>query len=106
MGRWGASVATRGRWDLEGFEAQTPGFVTGVRDGLVLFGYTGQRTAEIAGDIRIDHVRWFHRYLSQLDERYLTAALQASGANDDEATRFARALTDRIRQLGSACTGS
>jgi hypothetical protein len=102
MGRWGASVATRGRWDLEGFEAQTPGFITGVDNGVVLFGYTGQRTAEIGGDIPVDHARWFYSYVKRLDERYLTTALTASGATDDEATRFARALTNRIEQLRAA----
>ena len=30
MGRWGSNIVTRGRWDPEGFAAQTPQFVTGV----------------------------------------------------------------------------
>jgi hypothetical protein len=58
MGRWGTNVVSRGRWDPEGFEAQTPQFVTGVReDGIVTFGYVGQRTADVAFDIPVDHVR-------------------------------------------------
>ncbi len=106
MGRWGASVATRGRWDLEGFEAQTPGFITGVNDGVVLFGYTGQRTAEIVGDIPVDHARWFYTYAKRLHEPYLKAALTASGATEDEATRFSRALTNRVEQLGAVVAPS
>ena len=51
MGRWGTNVVSRGRWDPDGFEAQTACFVTGVRDGFVNFGYQGQRTAEITRDI-------------------------------------------------------
>jgi len=106
MGRWGSNVVTRGRWDVDGFEAQTPQFVTGVKDGRVLFGYTGQRTADIAGDIPVDHVRWFHSYASRLTERQLVDGLLASGATDDEAARFARALINRIKQLGRAIDAS
>jgi len=106
MGRWGSNIVTRGRWDVDGFEAQTPQFVTGLKDGRVLFGYTGQRTADIAGDIPVDHVRWFHSYASRLSERQLVDGLLASGATDDEAARFARALLDRIKQLGRAVDAS
>jgi hypothetical protein len=98
MGRWG-TVATRGRWDVAGFEEQTPGFVTGVEGGCVSFGYTGQRTLDIAQGIAVDHVRWFLRHVSRLDEPFLRQALSASGATEEEAVRFARALGDRVRQL-------
>lgn len=99
MGKWGTSVVTRDRWDPAGFEAQTPQFVTGTDNGCVRFGYTGQRTADIAGDIPIDHVRWFRRVAGQLTEEQLAEGLRASAATDDEAVRFARALVERIRQL-------
>jgi hypothetical protein len=102
LGRWGANVVTRGRWDIDGFEAQTPQFVTGVGDGCVLFGYSGQRTADIAGHIPVDHARWFYGYASRLRERQLVDGLLASGATDDEAIRFARAILARIDQLGRA----
>ena len=106
MGKWGSNIVTRGRWDVDGFEAQTPQFVTGVKEGRVLFGYTGQRTADIAGDIPVDHARWFHGYAGRITERQLVEGLLASGATDDEATRFARALVERIRQLGRFTAGS
>lgn len=101
MGRWGANIATRGRWDVLGFEAQTSQFVMGAENGRVVFGYTGQRTADIAGDVRLEHVRWLHPYINRLSDAYLREALSVSGATDDEAVRFARALRDRIRQLGA-----
>jgi hypothetical protein len=103
MGKWGSNVVSRGRWDVDGFEAQTAGFVTGVRDGFVCFGYQGQRTAEIARNITLDDAAWFHRYASRLPEAGLREALLACGATDDEASRFARALRERIRQIGEAC---
>lgn len=105
MGRWGSNVATRGRWDVTGFEEQTAQFVTGTNDGFVLFGYTGQRTLDVARDVTVDHVRWFYPYVNRLDEGYLKDALLASGATDDDAVRFARALRDRVRQLGEIAEG-
>jgi hypothetical protein len=100
MGRWGTNIVTRGRWDADGFEAQTPSFVTGVDTGYVRFGYTGQRTNDVAQGIRVEHARWFHRYAGQLTVAQLAEALTVSGATDDEAGRFARALVDRIAQIG------
>jgi hypothetical protein len=108
MGKWGANVVSRGRWDPEGFESQTPQFVTGVReDGVVTFGYVGQRTADVAYDIPVEHVRWFVAHAARLTESHLREGLVASGANDEEAARFAGAILDRIRQLGAvAAAGS
>ncbi len=103
MGRWGSNLVSRGRWDVDGFEAQTPQFVTGVRDGWVNFGYQGQRTAEIARNISVDHVAWFYQYASRLTVPALQDGLRACGATEDEAVRFARAIDQRIRQLGEAC---
>lgn len=103
MGKWGSNIVSRGRWDAEGFAAQTPQFVTGVRDGWVNFGYQGQRTQEIARDITVEHVAWFHSFASRLKEPVLREALLACGASDEEAATFAGSLVDRIRQLGEAC---
>jgi hypothetical protein len=99
MGRWGGNVVTRGRWDPEGFEAQTPQFVTGVSDGFVQFGYTGQRTADVALGITPADVHWLMRYLGAITETQLRDALDASGASAEERDRFARAMLNRIEQL-------
>jgi hypothetical protein len=103
MGRWGTNVVSRGRWDVNGFEAQTQKFVTDVRDGFVCFSYQGQRTAEIARDITVKDAAWFYGYARRLSEPALRDGLLACGATSEEATRFARALLDRIRQIGEAC---
>ena len=103
MGKWGSNVVSRGRWDVAGFEGQTPAFVTGVVDGWVNFGYVGQRTSEIARGISVEDARWFCRYASRLTEPALRDALLACGATDDEAMRFARAIITRIAQLSDAC---
>ena len=103
MGRWGSNIVSRGRWDPAGFAAQTPDFVTDVRDGFVNFGYQGQRTSEIARDVTVEHAAWFYRYARRLTEPALRQALLACGATDDEADVFARSIVDRIQQLGEAC---
>jgi len=105
MGRWGGNAATRGRWDAEGFAEQTPGFVSGVANGCVTFGYTGQRTADVAEGIPLEHVQWFSRYLEALTEDYLSRALRVSGASAEETPRFVAALRGRIDQLTGVARG-
>jgi hypothetical protein len=105
LGRWGSNAATRGRWDAEGFAEQTPGFVTGVANGCVTFGYVGQRTADVAEGIALEHVRWFTRYLEPLTEDYLSRALRVSGASPEDTPRFVAALRDRIDQLTAVALG-
>jgi hypothetical protein len=102
MGRWGSNIVTRGRWDVDGFETQTPQFVTGVRDGCVTFGYTGQRTADVAEGIRIEHARWFARRAGRISDAQLIDGLLASGATGQEADRFAQAIRQRIDLLASS----
>jgi hypothetical protein len=99
MGRWGRTVVTRGRWDPEGFAAETPQFVTGVAEGFVQFGYTGQRTGDARANIRVEDVAWLCRYLGRLSDAQLRDALNASGATDEETASFAASLRARIDQL-------
>jgi hypothetical protein len=106
MGTWGTSQLVRGRWDPDGFAAQSDGFVTGVADGCVSFAYAGQRTADIAAGVRLDHLQWLMPWLDRLTDSYLRAALTASGASDDEATIFAEALRRRIDQMRAAVAGA
>ena len=102
MGRWGGNIVTRGRWDPDGFAAQTPHFVTGVENGRVLFGYTGQRTTDMSNGIRVEDARWLHSYLGRITDAQLGDALKASGATDEETASFTLSLRDRISQLGRA----
>jgi hypothetical protein len=102
MGRWGGNIVTRGRWDPDGFEAQNSEFVRGVDEGVIRFGYTGQRTADVAAGIPVDHVRWLCRYLGRITDRQLREALTASGAAEEDNQRFTRAIRNRIDQLLTA----
>ena len=99
MGSWGANVITRTRWDVAAFVAQTPQFVTGVEDGVVKFGYSGQRTEDVASGITPDDVAWLCRYLGRITDSQLDDALRSSGATDEERDQFRTAIRDRINQL-------
>jgi hypothetical protein len=99
MGRWGNTVVTRGRWDPAGFAAQTPHFVTGVSEGYVRFGYTGQRTFDARASITPDDVRWLCRYLGRITDDQFRDALRASGATPEEAESFTASLRSRVEQL-------
>ena len=103
MGRWGGNIVTRGRWDPDGFAAQSAQFVVGVDEEMVRFGYAGQRTADVAAGISVRDVRWLFAYVSRISDAQLRQALVASGANEEETGKFTRALGERIDQLGRAC---
>jgi hypothetical protein len=98
LGRWG-NVVNRGRWDCDGFAEQTPLFVKGVEGDVVLWGYSGQRTADIAAGISVHDVQWLLQYLGRLEEAQIAAAVRASGGTVEEAARFTRALLERVDQL-------
>jgi hypothetical protein len=99
MGRWGNTVVTRGRWDAEGFAAQTPSFVSGVVNGFVQFGYTGQRTGDARASITPADVQWLCRYLARITDDQFRAALRASGATEEEVESFTTSLRARVVQL-------
>ena len=98
FGRWG-NVVNRGRWDCQGFAEQTPHFVTGVQGEFVRWGYSGQRTSDIAEGIRLDDVKWLMQYLGRVTAAQIAAAVRASGGTEDEAACFTKTLLDRVQQL-------
>jgi hypothetical protein len=98
MGKWGSPI-TRGKWDCEGFASQNDQFVTGVQDGVVQWGYTGQRTDEATEQITVEDVRWLCRYLGRVTDQQLRDGLDASGATPEEADCFTRAIRARIHEL-------
>lgn len=101
LGRWG-SVVRRGRWDCHAFEAENAAFVTGVDGDLVRFGYTGQRTADIADGIRVSDVEWLLGTLGALRQAQIADAVRASGGTPEEVAVFSRALRARLDILTAA----
>ena len=69
---------------------------------FVRFGYTGQRTADIADGIRISDAEWLLDKLDRLTEAQIGEAVRASGGTEDEAVVFSRALRDRLDRLREA----
>lgn len=103
MGSWGANLMTRGRWDAAAFAAQTPQFTGPVQDGVVKFGYAGQRTEDIAVGIGTADVQWLCRRLGRITDAQFADALRASGATPGEIETFGPAIRDRVNQLLRAC---
>jgi hypothetical protein len=98
MGKWG-KVESRSKWDAKGFYDQTPDFVKGVHDGVVSWGYVGQRTHDQIRDIRVSDVQWLMQYLGRITDDQIRRGLASSGATPEELESFAASLRNRIRQL-------
>ncbi len=103
LGRWG-NIVNRGRWDCAGFAEQSAHFVVGTDGEFVTFGYSGQRTPDIAHGIRVSDVQWLMRYLGPISESQIGDAVRASGGTAEEAVFFSRALIDRLDQLRAIST--
>jgi hypothetical protein len=100
MGRCG-KVFTREKWDCRGFSDQTPGFVKGIKDGHIEWGFIGQHSRDTKDDITISNVKWLLKYLGGISDRQIVVGLQASGATPAEVQCFSKALRLRIDQLKS-----
>lgn len=105
LGRWG-SVVRRGRWDCDGFAAETDALVRDVVEDQVRFGYSGQRTADIAEGIRISDVEWLLGRLGRLSDPQIAAAVAASGGSPGEIACFTRALRARLEKLAEVVATS
>jgi hypothetical protein len=99
MGRWGVAGGNWSVWDCEGYTKQTPDFVKGVENGVVRWGYEGQRADAVAAGVRVEDVEWTLKYLGRLTDDQLRAGLRASGASPAEEDCFTTALRARIDAL-------
>ena len=71
--------------------------------GFVGCGYQGQRAAEVSRGITVDDAAWWMSSAERLGEQALAGRLLASGVDQAEAARFARALINRIQQIADVC---
>lgn len=106
LGAWGNNILQRGRWDPEAFAGQTPQFITGIDGELVQFGYQGQRTSDLVGNITREDVRWFDRIAAAISDEHLRAALRASGASREETDLFTASLRARLTQIHDAAVSA
>jgi hypothetical protein len=98
LGRWGVP-GTRAKWDCAAFESQNQDFIRGVEGGVIRWGYIGQRTDEATEGIRVEDARWLYRYIGRVTDAQLREGMLASGATDEEAACFVRAIRARLEQL-------
>ncbi len=99
MGKWG-SFFSREKWDCEGFAGQSKDFIKGVKpSGIVEFGYSGQRTSDVAEGITTRDVRFVYKFLGQLSDDQLRDALRASGATEEEVVCYVNAMRERLTQM-------
>jgi hypothetical protein len=99
LGAWGSNVVQRGRWDPEAYAAQNEVFITGVEDGIVRWGYQGQRTTDLTSDISPADVRWFVGLAGRLSDEQLRDGFRASGASPEEVEQFTRSVRARFEKL-------
>ncbi len=89
------AARTMERWDADAF-AQA-GFVTGVKDGRVLFDYKG-RHQEVFSIVTPEDVRWTCALLNRLTDRQWRDAFRAGGYNDDQIDKYVRKMHEKIAQ--------
>jgi hypothetical protein len=97
LGHWGAPFLYRDSWNCVPYTLQADRFVTGVRDGMVEWGFQGTRN--IGSGIVLADVAWLLKYLGRISDRQLVQALTAAGATPDERECFRSAIRTRIRRL-------
>ncbi|HSE43444.1 MAG TPA: hypothetical protein VLH08_21975 [Acidobacteriota bacterium] len=105
MGKWG-DIVQREKWDSQGFSNESPNFVKGVVNGIVQWGYTGQRTEDATQNISVHDIAWLYQYLGKITDQQIEVGLRASGATEDEISNFVPALRMRIDQLRKIAEGS
>ncbi|PWU06038.1 MAG: hypothetical protein C5B51_13170 [Terriglobia bacterium] len=109
---WGASLGSwggffkRDRWNAAAYELQTRQFVQGVKNGNIVWGYSGKHDGDITAGITLEDARWLLAYLSGITTGELRAGLIASGATPAYADKFSRAIQNRIGQLQQIATAN
>jgi hypothetical protein len=98
LGSWGG-FCKRDKWDADAYERQSRGFIKGVQNGTIIWGYSGKHGRDITADISVDDLRWLARRLAPITDEQLRAGLIASGASAVHASEFTRSLRDRIAQI-------
>ncbi len=102
MGKWGpvlGNVVIANQWDCTGYTAQSADFITGVKNGVIQWGYKGHQGKDVTTGITVNDVRWLLQYIGRISDQQLHAGLQAAGATPEEVECFTTAVRNRIEQL-------
>ena len=98
MGAWGDKTGQTD-WSCSDYTRQTAVFAKGVIKGEVVFGYEGHQNNDFKTRIHPTDVAWLMKYLGQITDAQLGAALRATGATPSEEACFTHAIRQRIEQL-------
>jgi hypothetical protein len=96
----GASLGETGRMDprrgyIDGFEKEP--FITGVKEGHVLFGFRG-RHQELLEPIRIEDVRWICQRLQRVTDQQLRDAFRAGNYREEITARYVARIRQKINE--------
>lgn len=91
-----ASAPAGSKGDPVGFADQA--FITGVRNGQVVFNYKGKDPKALEG-VTAENARWMGSLLARLSDKQLSDAFRAGGFNDAEVKMYVRATRARINEL-------
>jgi hypothetical protein len=104
---WGGTMGKVGlplvhnKWDCDGYSGQDSEFVTGIKGGMVQWGFSGTNN-EVKQGISVQDIGWLLRYLGRITDSQLRGALRASGATPTETECFTVAVRRRITILRGA----
>jgi hypothetical protein len=99
FGRWGSAPGLRNKFDCRAYSNQTPQFVTGARNGIVQWGYSGKHNSDITANIRTSDVEWLLQFLGRITDEQLRRGLAASGSSPEQMECFVQSIRARIGQL-------
>jgi hypothetical protein len=98
MGLWG-DKGGQSDWACKDYSRQSSDFVKGISNGQVVFGYDGHHNDDFKTNIHPADVAWLMKYLGQIGDGQIRAALRASGSGPDDERCFTAAIRGRIEQL-------
>lgn len=98
MGAWG-DVSGQTDWNCDDYTKQSASFIRGMKGADVVFGFEGHIHDGFQTGITPGDVAWLMKYLGQITDAQLRAALRASGATEHEESCFTSAIRSRIEAL-------
>jgi hypothetical protein len=85
-------------WDTTNPPGKPARFISGVKNGLVQFNYSGPHKERLS-NITVAQVKWTNRLLSRLGERQIQDAFRAGNYSADETRALLVAVSRRIEEM-------
>ena len=109
MGDPSASVVAERKWNCSAYKRQTSHLFEGIDNGYAVFNYqqyAARHEGALASGIRVEDIKWFTDRMSGLTDDQLKAALQVSGATEEETTCFSGAVRERLNKFVQIANGN